>query len=71
MEKKAFRLSSAVILPWMRALLSLKLHFNHLELKEAKLKPLDAGSSVRIGVLAACETIASGFYQEKLQNQVI
>ncbi|OMP09149.1 Asp/Glu racemase [Corchorus olitorius] len=39
------------------------------ELKEAKLKPLDAGSSVRIGVLAACETIAAGFYQEKLQNQ--
>lgn len=39
------------------------------ELKEAKLKPLDAGSSVRIGVLSTCETIAVAPYQQKLQNQ--
>ncbi|KAK6248429.1 hypothetical protein QUC31_019994 [Theobroma cacao] len=39
------------------------------ELKEAKLKPLDAGSTVRIGVLATYETIGAGFYQEKLQKQ--
>ncbi|XP_022730622.1 uncharacterized protein LOC111285434 [Durio zibethinus] len=39
------------------------------ELKEAKLKPLDAGSNVRIGVLATRETIAAGFYQEKLRKQ--
>ncbi|KAE8736089.1 Amino-acid racemase isoform 2 [Hibiscus syriacus] len=38
------------------------------ELKEAKLKPLDAGSNVRIGVLAACET-AVVTYEDKLQNQ--
>ncbi|GMI81218.1 hypothetical protein like AT1G15410 [Hibiscus trionum] len=38
------------------------------ELKEAKLKPLDAGSNVRIGVLAACETAVVP-YVEKLQNQ--
>ncbi|XVE98299.1 hypothetical protein REPUB_Repub03eG0093600 [Reevesia pubescens] len=39
------------------------------ELKEAKLKPLDAGSQVRIGVLATSETIAAGSYQEKLRKQ--
>ncbi|XVF49291.1 hypothetical protein PTKIN_Ptkin03bG0256500 [Pterospermum kingtungense] len=41
------------------------------ELKEAKLKPLDAGtgSNVRIGVLATCETTASASYQEKLRKQ--
>ncbi|XVF34704.1 hypothetical protein REPUB_Repub18cG0081900 [Reevesia pubescens] len=39
------------------------------ELKEAKLKPLDAGSNVRIGVLATNETISAGFYQEKLGKQ--
>ncbi|XWS17164.1 hypothetical protein CRYUN_Cryun33cG0044800 [Craigia yunnanensis] len=39
------------------------------ELKEAKLKPLDAGSNVRIGVLSTCETIAAGSYQEKLRKQ--
>ncbi|KAE8727942.1 hypothetical protein F3Y22_tig00004995pilonHSYRG00003 [Hibiscus syriacus] len=38
------------------------------ELKEAKLKPLDAGSNVRVGVLAACETGVVA-YEEKLQNQ--
>lgn len=39
------------------------------ELKEAKLKPLEAGSPLRIGVLATNATLASGFYQEKLQNE--
>ncbi|KAF5749657.1 hypothetical protein HS088_TW04G01630 [Tripterygium wilfordii] len=39
------------------------------ELKEAKLKPLEAGSDVRIGLLAADATLAAGFYQEKLQSQ--
>ncbi|XP_057967192.1 uncharacterized protein LOC131157224 [Malania oleifera] len=39
------------------------------ELKEAKLKPLEAGSSVRIGVLCSDATLIAGFYQEKLQNQ--
>lgn len=40
------------------------------ELKEAKLKPIEAGSSLRIGLLATNATLAAGFYQEKLQNQV-
>lgn len=40
------------------------------ELKEAKLKPLEAGSPLRIGLLATNATVAAGFYQEKLQNQV-
>ncbi|KAL4277828.1 hypothetical protein GQ457_03G045930 [Hibiscus cannabinus] len=38
------------------------------ELKVAKLKPLDAGCNVRIGVLAACETAVVP-YTEKLPNQ--
>lgn len=41
------------------------------ELKEAKLKPLEAGSGVRIGVLATDAALSAGFYQEKLQNQVL
>lgn len=41
------------------------------ELKEAKLKPLEAGSNVRIGVLAAHAGLVSGLYQDKLQNQVL
>jgi len=41
------------------------------ELKEAKLKPLEAGSRSRIGVLATNATLAAGFYKEKLQNEVI
>ena len=40
------------------------------ELKEAKFKPLEAGSPLRIGVLATNPTLAAGFYQEKLQNEV-
>ncbi|KAB2061346.1 hypothetical protein ES319_A10G079900v1 [Gossypium barbadense] len=39
------------------------------ELKEAKLKPLEAGSPLRIGVLATDVTLKAGFYQEKLQNE--
>lgn len=39
------------------------------ELKEAKLKPVEAGSNLRIGVLAADSVLTAGFYQEKLQNQ--
>ncbi|CAK8535711.1 unnamed protein product [Lathyrus sativus] len=39
------------------------------ELKEAKLKPLEAGSPLRIGVLATNATLAAGFYKEKLQNE--
>ncbi|KAK9268327.1 hypothetical protein L1049_000075 [Liquidambar formosana] len=39
------------------------------ELKEAKLKPLEAGTDVRIGVLATDATLKAGFYQEKLQDQ--
>ena len=41
------------------------------ELKEAKLKPLEAGSPLRIGVLATNATLAAGVYKEKLQNEVI
>lgn len=39
------------------------------ELKEAKLKPLEAGSHLRIGVLGTNATLTAGFYQEKLQNE--
>ncbi|XP_027344615.1 uncharacterized protein LOC113857089 [Abrus precatorius] len=39
------------------------------KLKEAKLKPLEAGNSLRIGVLATNATLAAGFYQEKLHNE--
>ncbi|CAI9114019.1 OLC1v1037490C1 [Oldenlandia corymbosa var. corymbosa] len=39
------------------------------ELKEANLKPVEAGSPPRIGLLASDATLAAGFYQEKLQNQ--
>ncbi|KAB2609791.1 hypothetical protein D8674_040173 [Pyrus ussuriensis x Pyrus communis] len=39
------------------------------ELREANLKPLEKGSNVRIGVLAADATLMAGFYQEKLQSQ--
>ncbi|KAJ8644476.1 hypothetical protein MRB53_006224 [Persea americana] len=38
------------------------------ELKEANLKPIAAGSSVRIGVLATYATLKADFYREKLQN---
>ncbi|KAF9689949.1 hypothetical protein SADUNF_Sadunf01G0145300 [Salix dunnii] len=39
------------------------------ELKEAKLKPLEAGSPLRIGLLATNATLTAGFYQEKLQSE--
>ncbi|KAE8699383.1 hypothetical protein F3Y22_tig00110579pilonHSYRG00043 [Hibiscus syriacus] len=39
------------------------------ELKEAKLKPLEAGSPLRIGVLGTDATLKAGFYQEKLQDE--
>ncbi|KAM5578837.1 hypothetical protein ABKV19_008914 [Rosa sericea] len=39
------------------------------ELKEAKLKPLEAGSPLRIGVLSTNATLTAGFYQEKLKRE--
>ncbi|XP_060205116.1 uncharacterized protein LOC132632972 [Lycium barbarum] len=39
------------------------------ELKEANLRPLEAGSTLRIGVLASDATLSAGVYQEKLQNE--
>ncbi|XP_015070560.1 uncharacterized protein LOC107014947 [Solanum pennellii] len=39
------------------------------ELKEANLRPLEAGSTLRIGVLASDATLSAGFYQDKLQNE--
>ncbi|GAV87135.1 Asp_Glu_race domain-containing protein [Cephalotus follicularis] len=39
------------------------------DLKEAKFKPIEAGSDVRIGLLATDATLTAGFYQEKLQSQ--
>ncbi|KAL3511867.1 hypothetical protein ACH5RR_024584 [Cinchona calisaya] len=39
------------------------------ELKEAKLKPLEAGSPLRIGIMGTDATLAAGFYQDKLQNE--
>lgn len=42
-----------------------------MELKDAKLKPLEAGSSdVKIGVLARDATYVAEFYKNKLQNEV-
>lgn len=40
-----------------------------MELTKAKLRPLEAGSDVRIGVLATHADSIAGFYQEKLQSQ--
>ncbi|KAJ6308804.1 hypothetical protein OIU76_018401 [Salix suchowensis] len=40
-----------------------------MELKEAKLKPLEAGSPLRIGLLATNATLTAGFYQEKLRSE--
>ncbi|KAI3892002.1 hypothetical protein MKW92_013930 [Papaver armeniacum] len=39
------------------------------ELKEASLKPIEAGSNVRIGVLATDAPSTAQHYQEKLQNE--
>ncbi|KAB5574161.1 hypothetical protein DKX38_001355 [Salix brachista] len=41
-----------------------------MELKEAKLKPLEAGSPLRIGLLATNATLTAGFYQEKLRSEI-
>ncbi|XAR66924.1 Aspartate racemase [Bertholletia excelsa] len=38
------------------------------ELKRANLKPIEAGSGIKIGLLTDAAAVA-GFYQEKLQNQ--
>ncbi|GJX08461.1 probable amino-acid racemase [Tanacetum coccineum] len=38
---------------------------------EAKLKPIEAGSPVRIGVLATNAILNAGFYQDKLQKEVL
>ncbi|XP_050271871.1 uncharacterized protein LOC126715345 isoform X2 [Quercus robur] len=40
-----------------------------MELSKADLRPLEAGSNVRIGVLATGATLKAGVYQEKLQSQ--
>lgn len=40
------------------------------ELKEASLKPVEAGSNVRIGLLSSDSNICTKFYQDKLQNEV-
>lgn len=40
------------------------------ELKESKLRPIEAGSSVCIGVLATNTTLVTRMYQEKLENEV-
>lgn len=39
------------------------------ELKVARLKPIEAGNPLRIGVLATDATLTAGFYQEELQNE--
>lgn len=40
------------------------------ELKAAKLKPLETGSPLRIGVLATNESVVPRIYQEKLEKEV-
>lgn len=40
------------------------------ELKEASLKPIEAGNDVRIGVLSSDSNLSTRFYQDKLQNEV-
>ncbi|KAM4125333.1 hypothetical protein ACB094_01G301500 [Castanea mollissima] len=40
-----------------------------MELSKTNLRPLEAGSNVRIGVLATGATLKAGVYQEKLQSQ--
>ncbi|KAL9265101.1 Aspartate racemase-like protein [Drosera capensis] len=39
------------------------------ELREADMKPIEAGSTVKIGVIATDETLTAGYYQDKLQNE--
>uniref|UniRef100_A0A1J3DB54 Putative amino-acid racemase n=1 Tax=Noccaea caerulescens TaxID=107243 RepID=A0A1J3DB54_NOCCA len=38
------------------------------ELEEAKMKPLEAGNPLRVGVMATSATLSAGFYQERLQR---
>lgn len=40
------------------------------ELKEANLRPLEAGSPLRIGVLSTSTNLLAGIYQDKLHNEV-
>lgn len=40
------------------------------ELQEAKMKPLEAGNILRVGVMASSATLSAGFYQERLQRNV-
>ncbi|XP_010497123.1 PREDICTED: uncharacterized protein LOC104774154 [Camelina sativa] len=40
------------------------------ELQEAKMKPLEAGNPLRVGVMATSATLSAGFYQDKLQSNV-
>lgn len=40
------------------------------ELEEAKMKPLEAGNPLRVGVMATTATLYAGFYQERLQSNV-
>ncbi|WOH09838.1 hypothetical protein DCAR_0729297 [Daucus carota subsp. sativus] len=39
------------------------------ELKEANLRPLEAGSPLRIGVLSTSTTLLTGIYKDKLHNE--
>ncbi|GFP95522.1 probable amino-acid racemase [Phtheirospermum japonicum] len=39
------------------------------ELKKAKLRPIEAGNPIRIGVLGTNENFVARFYQEKLENE--
>lgn len=40
------------------------------ELKEAKMRPIEAGSALSIGILAINTTTATTMYQQKLENEV-
>lgn len=40
------------------------------ELKDANLRPLEAGSPLRIGVLSTSTALLAGIYQDKLRNEV-
>lgn len=40
------------------------------ELEEAKMKPLEAGNPLRVGVMATSATLSAGFYQERLERNV-
>ena len=42
-----------------------------MELREARFRHLEVGCAVKIGVIATEDTLMAGFYQEKLQDQVI